>query len=515
MRTRTRNGAIALVAATAVAATVAPRAWTADDVRTHETKHEYWAAGLADDPDVPAEPLPGADCVDGRAGIFPCDGIDLLSFTPAAAFGDTTAVIGSSGVSDVWGWTSEDGREYAMVGKTTGVAFMDVTDPRDPVLLGNLDSPVAADLIWFDIKVVGDHAVIVSESAAHGLFTFDLTQLVGLEEDPQRSFSPTGIYPLTGSAHNVAVNVDQEMAYVVGGNNGLAVEDHCRASLHAVDVSDPAQPMFAGCYLEEGGFGVVGSLAGVAGETGTTVARQLSRYVHDAHCFRYDDELVVDEEHAGKDLCITSAEDHVSVVDMSDPLFPVLLGTAEYEGARYAHQGWLSTDGRHFFLGDELDETGGVDQVMVDGQVRTRTLVFDVTDLDAPTFAFDHFGETASIDHNMYTLEDGLFQSNYTAGLVVLDTKRVDRGRLTEVARFDVTPSLDDTSFSGTWSNYPYFDSGTIVISGYEGVWLVDLQPRVEARIGLRGGPPDTAAARLAALVPGCETDDDGRLRCD
>lgn len=29
-------------------------------------------------------------------------------------------------------------------------------------------------------------------------------------------------------------------------------------------------------------------------------------------------------------------------------------------------------------------------------------------------------------------------------------------------------PADDATAFAGTWGNYPYFDSGTVVVSGIE-----------------------------------------------
>ena len=46
-------------------------------------------------------------------------------------------------------------------------------------------------------------------------------------------------------------------------------------------------------------------------------------------------------------------------------------------------------------------------------------------------------------------------------------------------------PSGDKTEFAGTWSNYPYFASGTIVITGYDGVWLVKMHDEVAEELGL------------------------------
>ena len=47
-------------------------------------------------------------------------------------------------------------------------------------------------------------------------------------------------------------------------------------------------------------------------------------------------------------------------------------------------------------------------------------------------------------------------------------------GNLSEVGFFDVYPANDVANFNGTWSNYPYFDSGLVVISGREqGLFIV------------------------------------------
>ena len=73
--------------------------------------------------------------------------------------------------------------------------------------------------------------------------------------------------------------------------------------------------------------------------------------------------------------------------------------------------------------------------------------------------------------------------SNYTSGLRVTDTYQVDQGRLTERGYFDVYPVDDDTAFAGTWGNYPFFDSGTVVVTGIEEGLFV-LKPRVKSAAG-------------------------------
>ena len=63
-----------------------------------------------------------------------------------------------------------------------------------------------------------------------------------------------------------------------------------------------------------------------------------------------------------------------------------------------------------------------------------------MSDLSAPQIIGTFVAETTAIDHNLY-LNDGLvYQSNYRAGLRILDTENIISGELEEVGYFDVYP---------------------------------------------------------------------------
>ena len=104
---------------------------------------------------------------------------------------------------------------------------------------------------------------------------------------------------------------------------------------------------------------------------------------------------------------------------------------------------------------------------------QTRTLVWDVTDLDDPQLVKEYMAPTKSSDHNLYIRGNTMYQSNYVAGLRVLDIS--DPENPVEVGHFDTVPyGGDEPGFNGSWSNYPYFESGTIIVtSGREGVFLL------------------------------------------
>ncbi len=65
-------------------------------------------------------------CTDDRAAGFECSNVDVLSFLPVKDMGGTRG----TRVNDIWGWTDpQTGREYAMVGRTDGLSFVDISDP--------------------------------------------------------------------------------------------------------------------------------------------------------------------------------------------------------------------------------------------------------------------------------------------------------------------------------------------------------------------------------------------------
>ncbi len=188
------------------------------------------------DPAPPPPPLstgPEA-CTNGTAGDFPCSGISLRSRVTLETMGGTQG-------NDLWGWfDAQTGKEYALMGLSNGTAFVDVTDPDDPVFLGRLPTQTDEGLVR-DIKVYQDHAYIVAghDIGAHGMQVFDLTRLRGLVA-PQ-TFSADVVYGDFEDAHNLAINEESGFAYAVGSNT-------CEGGLHIVDIRTPNNPLFAGCY---------------------------------------------------------------------------------------------------------------------------------------------------------------------------------------------------------------------------------------------------------------------------
>ena len=399
------------------------------------------AEALASDLEA-MEAISGAqiDCEDGTAASFSCSEMDLVSFLPLQDMGMARGVR----LNDVWGWTDpESGKEYALVGHLEAAVFVDVSDASNPVYLGQLPRTEGSPgSTWRDIKVYRDHAYIVADGAGeHGMQVFDLRQLRHLTEVPV-TFEATVHYDRIHSAHNIVIDEETGFAFAVGASGG---GESCGGGLHMIDIREPQSPTFAGCFAD------------------ATTGRRKTGYSHDAQCVVYRGP---DTEHLGKQICVGANETAISIADVTDKENPVAIGSGSYPDAGYVHQDWLSEDQRYFYQNDETDELSGKAE-------RTRTLVWDVSDLDDPVMVKEFFGPTSATDHNLYVRGQLMYQTNNASGLRVLDIS--DPEDPVEVGFFDTTPyGTDEAGFNGTWSSYPYFESGIVVVtSRREGLFIV------------------------------------------
>jgi choice-of-anchor B domain-containing protein len=379
-------------------------------------------------PPPPGGPLFHVHCEEGVAEGYACHHIDLLAWLPLSTFG------GAVSANDIWGWTDpQTGREYALLGLNTGTAFVDVSEPDAPVYLGRLPTQLR-NSPWRSIKVYADHAFVVSEAPGHGMQVFSLARLREVASPPV-VFTADARYTGFSNAHNVVIDEASGFAYAVGTNT-------CAGGLHMVDIRTPQAPVFAGCYAADG-------------------------YTHDAQCVVY---AGPDAEHRGRQICFAANEDTLTFVDVTDKSAPRLISRTGYAGVGYTHQGWLTEGHAWFLVDDEFDE--------IESGHPTRTWVWDVSDLDAPVLQGAHDALTTSIDHNQFIRGSHVFQSNYTTGLRVLRFGDLSNLELEEVASFDTVPEHDQPVFAGSWSNYPFFESGIVVVSDI-GRGLFVLEPEI------------------------------------
>src|SRR5690606_20592597 len=190
------------------------------------------------------------DCTDGAAGAFDCDRVDLLSFMTRTDLTDERGVK----LTDLWGWEDPlTGKEWVLQGRNDGTAFVDSSDPHNPVYVGQMyraeGSPGST---WRDVKVYKNHAYVVADGAReHGVQVFDLTRLRNVDPlDMPVTFRPDTTYHGVASTHNIVINEESGFAYAVGNGSG---GETCGGQLHIIDIREPGNPTFAGCFTHERG----------------------------------------------------------------------------------------------------------------------------------------------------------------------------------------------------------------------------------------------------------------------
>ncbi len=355
-----------------------------------------------------------ARCEGGEAAGFPCKKIDLESYLPSSVFGNAR-------IADVWGWADpETGKEYALLGSTTGMHFVDVTIPSKPIYLGRIALKAEPLLIWQEIEVYKDHAFVVCDLSPCGLQIFDLTRLRGVKAS--QVWTPDLIYPIP-FAHSIDLNPETGFLYVNGtGTNPASAQ-------HMVDVNNPKVPIPAGFTYDDG-------------------------YTHDSLCRNYKGP---DKNYNGHEICFNFNTDSITTYDMTNKMGAQQLSKVTYDGVGYVHSGTLVRDDTYLISTDEGDE---------DGTSPATLFIWDVSDLTAPELISRWRTSSPAIDHNVFTLDDLVYHANYTAGLRVYKTNKIHKGKLKEIAYFDIVPLGDSADFDGAWAIYPYLPSGTILVGG-------------------------------------------------
>ncbi|MDN3724746.1 choice-of-anchor B family protein [Aequorivita sp. SDUM287046] len=381
-------------------------------------------------------------CINGFATVggksYPCNGLTLQSYI-------SSSTMGAKESQDSWGWTDpQSGKEYAIIALDNGTAFVDISNPTSPKYLARLNTHVGSSL-WRDVKVYKNHAFIVSDANGnHGMQIFDLRRLRTLSGNPAITFTKTQTdgnlfwdgsgSNRKGSAHNIVINEASGYAYILGSpgfNSGGPIVVKLDNNNNGI----PNDPVIVKLYPSQG-------------------------YCHDAEVVIYDGP---DPNYQGREIMVGafSGNNKVNIIDFTDKTNPVVISSITYSNKYYTHQGWFTEDKKFFIAGDEVDEENI--------GFNTRTLVFNVEDLDNPYLAYTHYGATAAIDHNGYVRGNRYYLANYAAGLRIMKVDGLynQNPSMAEINYFDCYPTNNSAAFNGTWNVYPFFESGNIIATGF------------------------------------------------
>lgn len=325
----------------------------------------------------------------------------------------------SDDLNDIWGYAA-GGKEYALVGLTTGFSIVDVTNPANPV-----ETQYIPDIysVWRDIKTWGDHAYVTNESGG-GLLIIDLSGLPGtcsysFWNGAGQNYIYNGSSFIHDTAHNIFID-EFGYGYLFGGNSpgggGTLILDI------AANLSNP---LIAGHY----------DLA----------------YCHDGYArnnILYTAEL------------FNGSFAMVDVSNKSNIGFANILGTAGTTFA-FTHNIWLSDDSNYAYT---TDEVSGAEIGVYD--------ISDPSNIQRIT-GYQSSPGTGVIPHNVHVNNDYLITSYYEDGITVVcaQNPRI----LTEVGYFDTYPFPTSAYFNGCWGVYPFLPSGILLASDFTGgLFVID-----------------------------------------
>ena len=307
-------------------------------------------------------------------------------------------------LSDIWGYTAEDGKEYALVGLETGTSIVDISDPSNPIEIVNVPGGVS---LWKDIKTYKNRAFITGEYQ-QGLQIIDLSNLQNGEAPSLFWETSFGGFGRLGACHNIFIEEQTGVAYL------------------------------AGCSVVGGGvlmFDITGDLPSYLGKTNTT-------YSHDV--FVRNDTIYSSDMNIGV----------FSIIDATNKSNPVVIAN-QRTPFQFTHNTWLSDDSKTIFTTDELGDSP-----------LAAYDISDINDIKALDQFFPTGTKgTGLIPHNVHVKNDFLVTSYYAEGVIITDASRPNN--LVQVGAFD-TYSGPNASLYGAWGAFPFFESDIILVTDIE-----------------------------------------------
>ena len=389
--------------------------------------------------DSPAPPLQATaraaqTCVQGFAGQFPCRNVDFQAQIALNQF-----ISQPASAANVWGFVDRnDNREYAVVGLAT--------EPRSSTSR-TLSNPRQADFVpgnpspWREVKIYQHFdnaanryrafAYITTEAQNTGLQVIDLSGLPA-------SVSLATTLADTGRQHTDYVsNIDYSTNMALPGATAflyLAGSNVGNGSWRVYSLANPAQPQF---------------IRQVAG----------AQYMHDSTSLLITDARTAQcgPGHNPCEILVDYNENSVDLWDVTEKAAPAMLSSTTYNDVSFTHSGWPTADQRRIFVHDELEE--------IRRGLFTQIYTMNVDDLRNPFIQASYQGPDTTTDHNGYTKGNLYYVSHYRRGLVVFDAS--NPMQLRELANFDtfLAPAANSAGTDGAWGVYPFFPSGTVVIS--------------------------------------------------
>lgn len=329
----------------------------------------------------------------------------------------------------IWGWDDGNGNEYAIIGATSGVYFINVTNPQTPVqadfVPGRRDS-----CIWREVKTYSHYAYLISDDQSPN--SFQIVDLQYLPDSVSVVYDGTGIFE---RAHTLFVDGQHLYCGIVKGG-----QFQNTAAMAVFSLANPVQPTL----LRKLNTDFPGLLTN--NQVHDMYARNDTVYASCAYdglfIFKYD-----------------------SVANS----FSLASSLTSYPQQGYNHSSALTDDGSTLVFMDEVPNGLAVK-------------VLDVSDFSNLTIKSTFKSNTGPTPHNPFMVGNTCYIAYYQDGLQVYDVS--DPVNPARIGYFDthyqtaMGGPYPSPAYQGAWGAYPYLPSGNILVSDMQnGLFVLDPSP--------------------------------------
>jgi len=314
----------------------------------------------------------------------------------------------------IWGYEA-NGREYALVGSTAGVYFIDITNPQSPVKSDFVAGRRGA-CIWREIKTYSHYAYLISDDQSPNSF-----QIVDLQYLPDSVHVISDYTSLFERAHTLFV--DGNKLYVGLVRGGQFAQN---ASMAVFSLNNPEVPTY---------------LRSINDDYPTLLP---GNQVHDM--FVRNDTVYASCGYDGL---------YIFKYDSISNHFQLINSLTSYPSQGYNHSSALADNSTLIFM----------DEVPSGLPIK----VLDISDLQNLTVTSTFSSNPIVTPHNPFIIGNTCYVAYYLDGLQVYDVS--DPYNALRIAYFDTHnqeplggpyPSL---AYQGAWGAYPFFSSGNIAVS--------------------------------------------------
>lgn len=328
--------------------------------------------------------------------------------------------------NEVWGVVLDD-REYAIIGTTWGTHFIDITDPANIIEVAKVQgAAIGAEIIHRDYHDYNGYLYAVCDEGSTS--TLQIIDYSGLPDSVEVVYDSN---ELIRRAHNIFIDEDNAIMYALA----TAAPVIGNSPLRLYDISKPLEPTLIAEYRNIGGINMTGG------------------GVHDAFV----------EDNIGY---LNNGYNGFMVVDFTKPDSAVLitsLSPTDYPESGYNHSGWLNEEGTHYYM---ADENHGRAMKVVDVTAMPDLAISKVFDAESTS--------SVSIPHNQVVAGDYLYVSYYFDGLQVYDISEPSEPQ--RIMHYPTSSRAHvNEKYQGAWGVYPFFPSGTIIVSDMqEGLFVIE-----------------------------------------